>query len=166
MAQCWCRGIKRISVQRKSLLCQPQCYTGFKCVFHHKDITTLSSLQRSEQSRRDDMESLAYVLIYLLRKDGMPWDPFMTFLDLPHPLITVTPSTIASCKEQSSPEDLCEDLPPLFARFLTHARSLEFDEKPDYESFMQAFEELAKELRITTPYLSPVLFHYIVFLKL
>jgi hypothetical protein len=70
-------------------------------------------------TRRDDLESLAYVLIYLMR-GSLPWIGKSTteLLDI---RMAITSST------------LCEGLPAEFEVFLNYTRSLEFKEKPDYQ---------------------------------
>jgi casein kinase I homolog HRR25 len=75
-----------------------------------------------EHGRRDDLESLAYVLIYFLR-GSLPWQG----LDFEgHDLI-------AESKQQNSTDDLCEGLPQEFHTFLDYSRSLSFYDKPDYD---------------------------------
>jgi hypothetical protein len=73
-------------------------------------------------TRRDDLESLAYVLIYLMH-GSLPWQSTTgksttEILDI---RMTITPST------------LCEGLPAEFEIFLSYVRSLEFKQKPDYQ---------------------------------
>lgn len=55
---------------------------------------------------------------------------------------------VASLKEQVLPQDLCDGLPDLFARFLEHARGLAFDEEPDYAGFITKFRNLAIDLYV------------------
>jgi hypothetical protein len=49
---------------------------------------------------------------------------------------------ILQSKQGSSIEDLCYALPAEFASFLIHARSLAFEDKPDYDGFRKIFEAL------------------------
>jgi casein kinase 1 len=78
-----------------------------------------------EQSRRDDLEALMYVLIYLLRA-VLPWQG----------LVARTKQEkyerIKACKLSTSVEELCRDLPPEFAQYLNYVKSLQFEERPDY----------------------------------
>lgn len=85
-----------------------------------------------EASRRDDVESLAYTLIYFA-KGGLPWEKskIKTGKDKHR--------TIMHLKEKYTPEELCKGLPPHFSIFLKGARNLEFDEMPDYENLKQMF---------------------------
>jgi hypothetical protein len=110
------------------------------------NVTALVTNQFLDQSRRDDLESLAYVLVHLLCQD-LPWRPLVAaFNQWTTAAIVITPEEIARCKEETRAEDLCYNLPPLFARFLNHARALEFDEEPHYDRFKQEFSQLAKEV--------------------
>jgi hypothetical protein len=67
---------------------------------------------------------------------------------LPNAAIKITPEEIAKEKEQALPQDICNNLPPLFARFLEHARTLEFDEEPHYDAFKQEFAQLAARVYV------------------
>jgi hypothetical protein len=73
-------------------------------------------------TRRDDLESLAYVLIYLMR-GSLPWQNAagISVTELLDMRMAITPST------------LCEGLPAEFEVLLNYARSLEFKQKPDYQ---------------------------------
>jgi hypothetical protein len=68
-------------------------------------------------TRRDDLESLAYVLIYLMH---LLWQS-RNQTELLDMRMEITPST------------LCKGLPVEFETFLHYARSLEFKQKPDYQ---------------------------------
>lgn len=81
-----------------------------------------------EQSRRDDLESLAYVLIYFV-KGSLPWQ------GAPEQSRDAEGGKYAKVlnrKKAESVATLCADLPSEFAELLTHARALKFDEVPDY----------------------------------
>ena len=77
-------------------------------------------------TRRDDLESLAYVLIYLMQ-GSLPWQSRKLTTELLDMRMAITPST------------LCEGLPAEFEVFLNYARSLEFKQKPDYEYLRSLF---------------------------
>src|SRR5215471_3964457 len=89
-----------------------------------------------EQSRRDDLESLAYVLIYLFR-GSLPWYK---------PKTTATArrsnhSRMLRKKMELTPEVLCEECPEELALFLVHARTLQFDDRPDYAYLRKLFHD-------------------------
>eukprot|EP00475_Leptophrys_vorax_P009452 TRINITY_DN1627_c0_g1_i1.p1 TRINITY_DN1627_c0_g1~~TRINITY_DN1627_c0_g1_i1.p1 ORF type:complete len:488 (+),score=108.53 TRINITY_DN1627_c0_g1_i1:111-1466(+) len=88
-----------------------------------------------EQSRRDDMESLGIVLIYLCR-GKLPWQG----------LRAVTKKEKydkISDKKMSTPvEVLCKGYPEEFAIYLNYCRALRFDDKPDYGHLRRLFRRL------------------------
>lgn len=81
-----------------------------------------------ELGRRDDLESLAYVLIYFLR-GSLPWQGLSNDQDIVR-------------SKQRSTHTLCKGLPVEFHLFLDYCRSLAFDAKPDYDHFRELFGNL------------------------
>jgi serine/threonine protein kinase len=78
-------------------------------------------------SRRDDIISVLYVIIYLL-KGRLPWCGLKTSTgdkrtktEIVYEMKKITPIPL-----------LCSGLPTIFERMLTYAYKIEFDEKPDY----------------------------------
>jgi serine/threonine protein kinase len=86
-----------------------------------------------EQSRRDDIEGIAYNLIYLV-KGKLPWQGVKTKNK------KEKHKKIMEGKLQISPEKLCEGLSGEFVSLLKYARELEFEEKPDYKRFKLMFK--------------------------
>lgn len=78
-----------------------------------------------EQSRRDDIESLSYMLIYFCR-GSLPWQ------GLKAQTKKQKYDRIMEKKMTTSSEVLTRGLPYELALFLNYARSLRFDDKPDY----------------------------------
>ncbi|XP_040856002.1 casein kinase I-like [Ochotona curzoniae] len=88
-----------------------------------------------EQSRRDDMESIGYVLMYFNR-GNLPWQ-----------LLTVTQikqslDKIREKKMATPVEVLCQGFPDEFATYLNYCRALQFEEAPDYTYLRQLFRKL------------------------
>eukprot|EP00197_Chlamydomonas_leiostraca_P009732 CAMPEP_0202867016 /NCGR_PEP_ID=MMETSP1391-20130828/8482_1 /ASSEMBLY_ACC=CAM_ASM_000867 /TAXON_ID=1034604 /ORGANISM="Chlamydomonas leiostraca, Strain SAG 11-49" /LENGTH=691 /DNA_ID=CAMNT_0049547011 /DNA_START=185 /DNA_END=2258 /DNA_ORIENTATION=+ len=83
-------------------------------------------------SRRDDLESLAYTLLFLL-KGRLPWQGYQG--DNKGYLV---------CKKKmaTSAEMLCRYTPPAFRQFTESVVNLKFDEEPKYEAYMRLFEPL------------------------
>lgn len=78
-----------------------------------------------EQSRRDDMESLGYVLMYFVR-GSLPWQGLKA-------ATKKQKYEKISEKKMSTPvEVLCKGYPQEFALYLNYCRGLRFDEAPDY----------------------------------
>ena len=82
-----------------------------------------------ELGRRDDMESLAYMLFYFLW-GFLPWQGFRFAED------------ILRSKQGITTLDLFHKLPPEFCMFFEHCRSLSFDGKPNYDHFCRPFDDL------------------------
>ena len=78
-------------------------------------------------SRRDDIISILYVIIYLL-KGRLPWCGLKTE---PGDKRTKT-EIVYEVKKRTTIKHLCKGLPAIFERMLTYAYKMEFDEKPDY----------------------------------
>jgi serine/threonine protein kinase len=98
-----------------------------------------------EQSRRDDLECLGYVFIYLLL-GKLPWQ------DINLPEKADRYEAIKNMKIQTSVRELCEGLPTEFATFTSYARSLRFEETPDYGYLKQLFEGLAYRMKCEENY--------------
>lgn len=92
-----------------------------------------------EQSRRDDLEGLGYVLLYLL-KGSLPWQGLAAHTK------KEKYDKIMQAKINTSLEELCLDVPREFLEFLNYAKSLRFEDRPDYSYLKRLFKELfAKE---------------------
>ena len=78
-----------------------------------------------EQSRRDDIEALAYIFIYFM-KGNLPWQ------GLKAKNMKEKYEKIKEKKISISLDELCKNLPDEIKVFLTYARELKFDQRPDY----------------------------------
>jgi serine/threonine protein kinase len=96
---------------------------------------SLNALRGSEQSRRDDMEAIAYVLVFLMR-GFLPWEGVRARDEADNA------EKMLAAKEAISVEQLCEGLPEEFSRYLEHTRGLAFDETPPYAEYRRWFREL------------------------
>ena len=81
-----------------------------------------------EQSRRDDIEALAYLLIYFMRGD-LPWQNIEGY-DLKDKL-----RNMGQKKLDTKLSELCEGCPKEMEKFVQKARNLKFDERPNYGYF-------------------------------
>ncbi|KAI3821635.1 hypothetical protein L1987_09204 [Smallanthus sonchifolius] len=81
-------------------------------------------------SRRDDLESLAYTLVFLLR-GRLPWQGFQGenkgFL-------------VCKKKMATSPETLCGFCPAPFRIFVEYVVNLKFDDEPCYAKYISLFD--------------------------
>jgi serine/threonine protein kinase len=88
-----------------------------------------------EQSRRDDLESLGYVMMYFCR-GSLPWQGLKAATK------KQKYDRIMEKKMTTSTEILCRGFPNEFAIFLNYTRSLRFDDKPDYAYLRKLFRDL------------------------
>nr|AAO65963.1 casein kinase I [Helicoverpa zea] len=98
-----------------------------------------------EQSRRDDMESLGYVLMYFNR-GSLPWQGLKA-------ITKKQKYERISEKKMSTPvEVLCKGFPAEFAMYLNYCRGLTFDEAPDYMYLRQLFRILFRTMNYQYDY--------------
>ena len=71
-----------------------------------------------QKSRRDDIESLGYILVYLLN-GSLPWESNF-FININQKKLTI------------SLDELCYGLPSIIKQFIQYSWNLSFEEKPDY----------------------------------
>lgn len=90
-----------------------------------------------EQSRRDDLESIAYMFLYFL-KGKLPWQG-INIKDKKAKM-----KKIYEIKKSIKPEELCKGCPKEFMIFIKYVRKLRYYEKPDYYYIKQLFKNLFK----------------------
>jgi hypothetical protein len=93
-----------------------------------------------DQSRRDDLESLGFMLVYFY-KSSLPWQGikdknFQRKLE-----------TIFRMKTNTTLKDLCSDMPPEFVIYFEYCRSLKFDQQPDYKYLIKLFEGVLLQMQ-------------------
>jgi casein kinase I family protein HRR25 len=88
-----------------------------------------------EQSRRDDMESLGYVMLYFCR-GALPWQGLKAATK------KQKYDRIMEKKMTTPTEVLCRGFPNEFSIYLNYTRSLRFDDKPDYSYLRKIFRDL------------------------
>jgi len=88
-----------------------------------------------EQSRRDDLESVGFTLIYFAL-GSLPWQ------GLKANSRKEFHNMILQKKINTPNEVLCKDLPIEFATYLNYCRNLDFNEEPEYHCLRQYFRKL------------------------
>ncbi|KAG0047225.1 serine/threonine protein kinase, partial [Gryganskiella cystojenkinii] len=88
-----------------------------------------------EQSRRDDLESLSYVMMYFCR-GSLPWQGLKAATK------KQKYDRIMEKKMTTSTDILCRGFPQEFSIYLNYVRSLRFDDKPDYSYLRKLFRDL------------------------
>ncbi|KAH9611744.1 hypothetical protein KSS87_012083 [Heliosperma pusillum] len=83
-------------------------------------------------SRRDDLESLAYTLIFLL-KGRLPWQGYQG-----------DNKSFLVCKKKmgTSPDVMCCFCPPPLKQFVEEIVNMKFDEEPNYSKLISVFDGL------------------------
>lgn len=87
-----------------------------------------------EPSRRDDLESIGYMLVYFF-VGKLPWQGLLKKPNENH--IEV----IGNCKMITPLEELCNGIPKCFYDYLKYCRQLEFEEQPDYDYLRRLFKD-------------------------
>jgi serine/threonine protein kinase len=106
-----------------------------------------------ELSRRDDLECLAYVALYLLRP-GLPWAGIQKGEGRTRRAKWLRTQ---ECKLGFTGDKLFEGHAPEFGQFLSYAWSLGFDEKPNYEYLRELFREVLRREAGSGPYVEDIL---------
>lgn len=98
---------------------------------------SIAAHESLEQSRKDDLESIGYLLVYLY-KGKLPWQ------GIKHKDKKVKYKLIGECKKKIDVEELCNGMPKEFIIFLKYVKNLEFDERPHYTALIKMFDTLYK----------------------
>lgn len=99
-----------------------------------------------EQARRDDLESVGYVLVYFL-KGLLPWQNLKA---------KNTKEKYEKIKEKkilTKIDELCKGLPDEFFQYCAYCRRLKFTDKPDYGFLRGLFKDLMKKLKFEEDYI-------------
>jgi len=85
-----------------------------------------------ESSRRDDIESLGYTLVYLANGGSLPWQgmPSSTIENI---------RALGHVKQNTSVDELCKGLPSCYRLYMNHVKGLGFSDRPDYTYLEQLF---------------------------
>ncbi|XP_065313646.1 uncharacterized protein LOC135922996 isoform X2 [Gordionus sp. m RMFG-2023] len=99
-----------------------------------------------EQSRRDDMESLGYVLLYFI-KGFLPWQGLKAVNK------RQKYEMIMEKKISTNIVELCNELPKEFFNYVNYCRHLHFEEMPDYLYLKKMFRTLGHSKKYKYDYL-------------
>ena len=91
-----------------------------------------NALRGAEQSRRDDLESLFYVILYFFR-GSVPWQ------NLKIKSRNERFKRINEIKKKINYKILCKDLPEEFLDFANYIKHLNFEEEPNYKYMQKLF---------------------------
>jgi serine/threonine protein kinase len=95
-----------------------------------------------EQSRRDDLESVGYLLIYFSH-GSLPWQGIRIAdkAERNH--------EIYRRKRKISLKELCQNLPSEFYEYMRYCRMIRFSEEPDYQYLRELFIRVMKQYSLT-----------------
>ena len=108
---------------------------------------SLRSHKRLEQSRRDDLESIGYMLIYFFKKE-LPWQGVK---DDPKKKETRS-NLIFKLKKSLSLEEICEDCPKFMIDYIRYCRMIKYTEVPNYHMLKSLFIDAMNENKYVLDY--------------
>ena len=101
---------------------------------------SINALKGLDQSRRDDLEAVGYVIMYFIR-GNLPWqglklksneDRYKKILDK---------------KKEVSTEELCAECPKVFYEYVKYTKKLGFNEEPKYDLFKNKFVDYVVNIK-------------------
>jgi len=99
---------------------------------------SIHALEEMEQSRRDDLESVGYVLMYFLR-GSLPWQGLRIKTKEDRY------KKILEKKKETTSEVLCKNFPEEFKYYVEYTKNLGYTEDPDYDKLRNNFLYLVTE---------------------
>ena len=97
-----------------------------------------NALRGGEQSRRDDLESIGYMIIYFMR-GKLPWQDVKGNKKLERYI------KIYKMKKNVPPEVLCRSLPSQITEYMKYVKHLQFEQDPDYNYLRNLFNSILKK---------------------
>ena len=99
---------------------------------------SINAMRGLEQSPRDDLESIGYILVYLL-KGELPWQNIIAKNK------TEKFKKLLVKKIEISSSDLCLGLPNKIEKYIDYCKDLEFEDIPDYQMLKNFFIEILQQ---------------------
>ena len=100
---------------------------------------SINTHQGIQQSRRDDLESVSYLLAYFVR-GNLPWQGLKSAKK------DARFERIRDVKLATSPRQLCEGYPSQLGDLVEYARGLEFEAEPDYDYCVNLLSQALKDM--------------------
>ena len=101
---------------------------------------SINALEEYEQSRRDDLESVSYVLMYFLR-GNLPWQGLKVKVK------EERYQKILEKKKETSSEELCKGFPKEFSMLVSYSRNLGYYDEPKYKKLRKMFLNLVFQIK-------------------
>ena len=96
------------------------------------NFSSINSMKGIKMTRRDDLESIGYMLIYLVNGD-LPWSNYI-YGELKERF-----EKIYQLKANITNEELCKGLPRQMCLYMDYVKSLKYEEKPNYSYLRNLF---------------------------
>ena len=100
--------------------------------------SSINALEGGTQSRKDDLESIGYLLMFLLL-GRLPWQGKVSHSNVNEYY------KILEIKKETNPEELCQGLSKQFEEYLKYTRNLEYESEPDYDYLRNLFLSVLKK---------------------
>ena len=99
--------------------------------------SSINALEGGTQSRRDDLESIGYLLLFLLL-GKLPWQGKVSHSKEDKYY------KIREIKRKTTPEELCLGIPKQFEEYVKYTRNLKYEAEPDYNYLKNLFLSMLK----------------------
>ena len=99
---------------------------------------SINALSGYEQSRRDDLDSVGYIIMYFIR-GSLPWQGLKVNKKEDRY------KKICDKKKSTTAKDLCCGFPVEFEHFVSYTRNLEFTQVPDYNYLRNLLKRVIKK---------------------
>ena len=110
-------------------------YKNIKLCYGSLRFLSINGNKGYEQSRRDDLESLGYMLIFL-STGNIPWNKIekLNLKEAKKYILTY------KLKLNTTPEELCKGLPEEMIKYINYCKGLYFEQEPDYNYLRSLFK--------------------------
>ena len=106
------------------------------------NFSSINCMKLYEESRRDDLESIGYMIIYLIT-GKLPWSKISNVSVLERY------KAILNLKQNISNQELCKGLPFEIFHYMNYVKSLRFEEKPNYSYLRNLFLSILQNMNET-----------------
>ena len=99
---------------------------------------SINAVRGAEQSRRDDLEAIGYMIMYFFNKGKLPWQG-VSCKEKAHKY-----AKIYNLKKNLDYNIFCKDMPEEIIDYMNYCKELPFEKDPDYEYLRNLFENVLK----------------------
>ena len=101
---------------------------------------SIHAMEEMEQSRRDDLEAVSYVIMYFIR-GNLPWQGLKLKSNEDRY------QKILEKKKEISTEELCSEYPKVFYEFVKYSKTLKYYEEPKYDELKNKFVDFVTNVK-------------------